>query len=190
MISGRTSIVKNIVTDILTDSSKILFETNTFQLNSLQSETLVNGPQVESVEITNRIICAPSDSKKISWNHISRIDTQGVNEDIWGVIDTTSNVLSGTDNVEKLDTIVQCYTTQERNLESSRIEEEILKIIFPELVTKLETSVQVNLSNSVVREIPKFKNLRHVTIETADIRNLNYISATRAKNCNGLRRGT
>ena len=33
MISGRTKIGNNIVTDILTDSSQKLFETNTFQLN-------------------------------------------------------------------------------------------------------------------------------------------------------------
>ena len=41
VISGITSIVKNIVTDISLDYSKQLFETNTFQLNPLQSETLV-----------------------------------------------------------------------------------------------------------------------------------------------------
>ena len=45
VISRRTSIVNNTVTYILTDSSKQLFETNMFQLNSLQSEKLVIGPQ-------------------------------------------------------------------------------------------------------------------------------------------------
>ena len=56
VISRRTNIVNNIITDILTDSSKQLFKTNTFELNSLQSETLVIGPQDESMKITNRII--------------------------------------------------------------------------------------------------------------------------------------
>ena len=46
----------------------------------------------------------------------------------------------------------------------------------------------MNLANSVVRKSPKFKILGHPSIETADIRNLEYISATRPKNCNGLRR--
>ena len=32
--------------------------------------------------------------------------------------------------------------------------------------------------------------LGHSTVETADIRNLYFVTATRAKNCNGLRRGT
>ena len=50
VISRRTKIFNNIVTDILTDSSTQLFETNMFQLNSLQSETLVIGPQDESAK--------------------------------------------------------------------------------------------------------------------------------------------
>ena len=41
VINGNTKIGNNIVTNVLTDSSKILFETNMFQLNSLQYETLV-----------------------------------------------------------------------------------------------------------------------------------------------------
>ena len=55
---------------------------------------------------------------------------------------------------------------------------------------KLDSSVQVNLVNSVVRESPKFKRLGHPPIETADIRDLDYISATRPKNCNKLQRST
>ena len=72
----------------------------------------------------------------------------------------------------------------------SRIEEGIFKSIFPELVKELDPRVRVNLANSVLRESPRFKSLGHLTIETADIRNLDYISATRLKNCNMLRRST
>ena len=79
VISGRTSIVKNIVTDISSDSSKQLSETNTFQLNSLQSETLVIGLQDESMKSTNMIMSMPSDGRKIRGNRISRIDTAGLN---------------------------------------------------------------------------------------------------------------
>ena len=56
MISGRTIIFNNIVTDISSDSSKQFFKTNTFQLSSLQSKTLVSGPQDESMKHTNSII--------------------------------------------------------------------------------------------------------------------------------------
>ena len=99
-------------------------------------------------------------------------------------------VLSDAENVEKFDTIVQISTTQERNLELLYIEEGILKIIFPELGTKLDSSVWVILANSVLCKSPKFKRLGHPPMEIADIRNLDYISATRPKNCNGLRRST
>ena len=50
VMNGRPNIGSNIVTDILTNSSKQLFETNTFQLNTLPSETLMIGPQDESMK--------------------------------------------------------------------------------------------------------------------------------------------
>ena len=64
-INGGTSIVNNLVTNVLTNYSKILFDTNTFQLNILQFETLVIGSQDESVKINNRIRCTLSDSRNI-----------------------------------------------------------------------------------------------------------------------------
>ena len=70
----------------------------------------------------------PSDSRNIRGDRISRIDTPGVNKNVWGVIDATSNVLSDADNVDKFDTSVQSSTTQERNLELSCIEEKSLKV--------------------------------------------------------------
>ena len=63
-----TRIISNLVTDILTDSSKQLFNTNTFQINTLQSEAFVIGPQDKSVESNRKIICTPSDSRKIRGN--------------------------------------------------------------------------------------------------------------------------
>ena len=57
IINGGTSISSNLVTDVLTDSSKILFDTNTFHFNKIQPETLVIGTQDESTKINNRIIC-------------------------------------------------------------------------------------------------------------------------------------
>ena len=99
-------------------------------------------------------------------------------------------MLSCTDNVEKFDTIVHSSTTLERNLELLRIKEVGVKSIFPELRNEPEPSVRVNLAKSVLRKIPRFINIGHLTVETADIRNLDYISANRANNCNRLRRGT
>ena len=104
------------------------------------------GLQDESMKSMNRIISTPSDGRYIRWNRISRIDTLGVNKDIWSVIDTTSNVLSDADNVKKFDTHVQLSTTQERNLESLRIEEESLKSIFPELGLKFGLSLRTEFA--------------------------------------------
>ena len=112
VIKGGMKIGSNLVTDVLTNSSKILFDMNTFQLNTLQSETLVIGPQDESVKRNNRIICTQRYIRNIRGENISRIDTPGVNEDIWSVIDTNSNVLSCTENVQKFDTPVHSSTTQ------------------------------------------------------------------------------
>ena len=116
VISGKTNIGNNIIMDILTDSSKQLFETNMFQLNSLQSETLVIEPQDKSVKSTNRTISTPSDSRNIRGNSISRIDTPGVNKDGCSVINTTSNVMSDANNVKKFDTSVQSSMAQEINM--------------------------------------------------------------------------
>ena len=66
VINGGTNIGINLVTDVLTNSSKILFDTNIFQLNTLQSETLVIGQQDESVKRNNRILCTPIDNKKLA----------------------------------------------------------------------------------------------------------------------------
>ena len=50
VINGGTNISSTLITNVLKNSSKILSETNTFQLNIIQSETLVIGPQDESVK--------------------------------------------------------------------------------------------------------------------------------------------
>ena len=96
--------------------------------------------------------------------------------------------MSDADNVKKLDTHFQSSTTQERNLESSRIEEMGMKSIFSELGQKLDSSVRLNLANSVLREIPNFKRLGHTPIETSDIGKLECINATKPNNCIRLRR--
>ena len=65
-----------------------------------------------------------------------------MNEDIRSPrSDTTSNVLSCTDNVKKFDTLFHNSTTQERNLELSQIKEVGVKSITPELLKEPESSV-------------------------------------------------
>ena len=44
--------------------------------------------------------------------------------------------------------------------------------------------------NSVLSKSPKFISLGNPTVETADIRNINFANSTRATNLNGLQRDT
>ena len=189
VINGGTKISTNLITNVLKKSSKILFNTNMFQLNTLQSEALVIGPQDDSVESKRKIICTSNNSINIRGEHISRIDTPRVKENIWSVIDTTSNVLSCTNNVEKFDTLVHGYTNKERNLESSRIKEVDVKIIFYEIGKEPDSNARVKLPNSVLSESPKLIRLGHPTVETADIRIINFATSTRANNLNRVTEG-
>ena len=50
VITGGTNIGSNLVTNVLTNSREILFDRNMFQLNTLQSDALVIGPQDESLK--------------------------------------------------------------------------------------------------------------------------------------------
>ena len=65
-----------------------------------------------------------------------------------------------------------------------------MKVIFPEIVKESNSSVRVNLANSVLSENPKFISLRHPTVETADIRNIDFSTSTRVKSLNRLGRYT
>ena len=136
------------------------------------------------------IICMSRDSRKSMGNN-SRIGTPGVNNDIFSPrSDTTSNLLSCTGSIEKFNTHVHGSETQERNLESSCIEEVGVKRIFPEIFKESKSRRQVNLEISVLRDTPNFKSLGHPTAETADIWNIDFTTSTRANSLNGLRRDT
>ena len=48
----------------------------------------------------------------------------------------------------------------------------------------------MNLANSVLSKRPKFISLGHPTVNTEDIRNIDFATSTRAKSLNGLGRDT
>ena len=129
MINGGTGIISsNIVTDVLTDSNKMIFKTDTFSINPFKSQTLVIASQDESTLGSNRIVRTSSDIGNSRIYH-GRIGTPIVSKQSWSV-DDNLNVRSDLYKVDKLDTIVQRYPTNEKNSESPRIEEKILKSIF------------------------------------------------------------
>ena len=178
----------NLVTHVLMNSIAQLFNTNSPRINTFQSKAFVIGSQDESMEGNKNITCTSLDSRNVRGNH-SRIGTPGVEKEVWTPrSNTTSNVLSCTDNIKKFDTLIHGSAAQERNLEFSCIEEVGVKNIFPELRKEFDSSVRVNLANSVLGESPKFISLGHRALETADIRNINFATSTRAKSLNRLRR--
>ena len=148
------------------------------------------GSQYESVGGKRNIIRTSHDSINSMGNN-SRIGTPGVKKYTFSPgSDTTSNLLSYTGSIEKCDSHVHGSATQERNLESSCIEEVGVKSILPELVKESNSSGRVNLANSILSKSPKFISLGHPTIETADTQNINFATSTRAESLNRLRRKT
>ena len=75
MISGRTSIFKDVVTDVLTDSSKMIF------IDPLKSQKLVIESQNEPTLSCNRIVRVWSDIGN-SRIYNGRIGTPTVNKNI------------------------------------------------------------------------------------------------------------
>ena len=121
MISGGTSIVKDVVTDVLTDSSKMIF------VNPFKSQTLVIVSQNKPVLRCNRIVHASSDIGNIRIDH-GRIGTPIVNKQIWSD-DDNFRVKIDVDKAYKLDTIVKQSPTNEKNTAFPRIEEESIENI-------------------------------------------------------------
>ena len=182
---GSTPLRTNLLTNVLTNSSEQLSMTSSYPLNMFQSKAFLIGLQEKSVGGDRNIICSSRDSRNSMGNH-SRIGTPGVKKYVFSPIsDTNSNLLSCTGNIEKFDTHVHGSATQERNLELSCIEAVGVKSIFPEIVKEFNSSVQVKLANSFLSESPKFISLGHPTVETADIRNIYFVTSTRAKILNG-----
>ena len=76
----------NVVMDVLTDYSKMIFKTDTFTLIPFKSQTLVISSQDESTLSSNRIVRTSSDIGYSRIDH-GRIGTTIVNKKIWSVND-------------------------------------------------------------------------------------------------------
>ena len=82
MISGGTSIIiSNVITDVLTDSSKMILKIDLFPLNPLKSQTLVIASQNEPFMSCNRNVRASSEIGNSRIDH-GRIGTPFVNKTI------------------------------------------------------------------------------------------------------------
>ena len=123
MISGGTSIVNDFITDVLTDSRKMVFRINPFKY-----QTIVIASQNKPTVSCNRIVRAPSDIRNSRIDH-GMIGTTIVNKNIWSE-DDNFRVKIDVNKAEKLNTIVQQSPTNEGNTAPLQIEEEILEVSF------------------------------------------------------------
>ena len=142
----------------MTDSSKMIFRTNTFPLNPFKYQTLVIESQNKPTLSCNRIVSASSDTGNSRIDH-GRIGTPIMNKNILSV-DDNFNVQTGVGEADKLDTIVQRSPTNERNTAAPRIEEESLESVFSKIVEESNLSKRMNLANSLSIDIPKLVYFR------------------------------
>ena len=184
MISGGTHIVKDVITDVLTDSSKMVFP-----LDPFKSQTLMIASQNKPTLGCNRIVRASSDIGNSRIYH-GRIGTPIVNKKIWSE-DDNFRVKIDVDEADKLDTIVQRSPTNKGNTASSRIEEGSLESICPKIIKESNSSERMNLANSLSIETPKLVHFGHPPIETENVGNLlDGIVATRIDNSDRIWRRT
>ena len=63
-----------------------------------------------------------------------------------------------------------------------------VKSLPEKIVAELDPSIRVNLANSILRKIPKFKKVGLLTFDAMGIHNIDFPPSTRAKRLNGTRR--
>ena len=128
-------------------------------LNTNTSEAIVIGWACKSAEVDRNTLkmCMPPD--RTTRSH-SRIGTPAVNEGVFSLSrGKISSAAKWTGNIKPLDTSVHGSATQERNSDFSCIEKVGVKSLPDKTVADLDPSIRVNLVNSVLSKIPRFKNL-------------------------------
>ena len=83
-----------------------------------------------------------------------------MNKYVWSIDDALS-IRSDVGELNEIDTVVQRYSTNERNTAPSRTEEESLESICPKIVEESNSSERMNLANSVLVQTPKLVSFRH-----------------------------
>ena len=99
----------------------------------------------------------------------SRILTPGMNEDILSGNNMTTTVQSDVRVMEKLDTVVEAFTSNERNTESSGSIESAPEIVFVKKSEQFDSSSRVDFANSVPIELPDLVSFRDPLVETHNV---------------------
>ena len=128
---GKSIIHSNVITHVLTNSSKMTLDSDYFPFDPLKAQTLMITPLTEPFLTSDRNVRSTSVIGASMPNH-SRIVAPLMNEYISRRYDFLSTVRSDIGEAEKLDSAIQRSLTNKRNTAPSRIEEGSTKIIFPE----------------------------------------------------------
>ena len=150
---GKSIIHSNVITHVLTNSSKMTLKSDSFGFDPLKAQPLVIAPLTETFLTSDRDVRTTSVVGDIMHNH-SRIGTPFMKKYIWSRYDVLSTVRSDVGELDKLNTAVQQSLTNKRNTAPSRIEEGSLKSIFPEIVEESNSSEKMNLAKSLGVQTP------------------------------------
>ena len=99
----------------------------------------------------------------------SRIIAPGMHEDILRGNDVTTTVRSEVRVMEKLDSTVEAFTSNEKNTESLGIIESAPESVFVKNNEQFDSSGRVNFTNSVPVESPDLVSFRDPPIETHNV---------------------
>ena len=149
------------------DSSKMILKSDSFPFNPLKAQTLVIAPMTELFLTSDRNAHSSSEIGDSRPEH-GRIGTPFVNKNIWSGDDNFS-VQSDVGEADKLNTAVQRSSTDERNTESSQIEEGSLESICPKIIKESNSSEQMNLTNSLGIKTPKLVYFGHPPMQIDNV---------------------
>ena len=111
---GGSIICSNVIMHVLTNSSEMTLESNSFSFEPLKAETLLIAPLTETFLTNDRDVRTTSVIGASRPNH-SRIGTSFMNKDISSGDDVRSTVRSDVGELDKLNTSVQRSLTNKRN---------------------------------------------------------------------------
>ena len=165
---GESIILSNVITHVLTNSSKITLNIDSFPFDPLKAQTLMIKPLTEPFLTSDGDVRSKSVIGASRPDH-SRIIAPFMNKDILSRDDVRSTFRSGVGEADKLDTAIQRSLSDKWNAAPSRIIEGSPKSIFPEIIEKSDSSKQMNLANYLGIQTPKLIFLRHPPIQTDNI---------------------
>ena len=165
---GENIIHSDVITHVLTNSSELTLESDSFPFDPLKAETLMVAHLNEPFLASDGDIRLASIIESSSPNQ-SRIIYPGMNGDISSRDDVRITVRSDVGEADKLNSAVQRYSSNKWNAAPSQIVEGSPKSIFCEIIEESDSSEQMNLANSLGVQTPELVLLRHTPMQIDNV---------------------